>query len=114
MKRKFKRKRKGFTIVGRWARSISNHIYWCAASSNGDGEMVQQKYASILNHISNIHEGHGEKFPQCAHDEVCSPGDNFFMSFHKILCLMIFSISWCALQPVINTDNLIYSEKLIL
>jgi hypothetical protein len=32
-----KRKRKGFTIVGRWARSISNHIYWCAASSNGDG-----------------------------------------------------------------------------
>lgn len=62
------RKSKGFAIVGRWARSISNHIYWCAASSNGDGEMVQQKYASILNHISNIHEGHGEKFPQCAHD----------------------------------------------
>jgi hypothetical protein len=40
------KKRKGFAIVGRWARSTSNHIYWCAASSNGDGE----KYASILNH----------------------------------------------------------------
>ena len=37
-----KRKRKGFAIVGRWARSISNHIYWCAASSNGDGEMVNR------------------------------------------------------------------------
>ncbi|XP_076085026.1 uncharacterized protein LOC143055858 isoform X2 [Mytilus galloprovincialis] len=63
-----KRKTKGFDVIGRWAKSISNHIYWCAASSQGDGEMVTQKWSSILNHITNIHEGHGPKFPACLHD----------------------------------------------
>ncbi|KAJ8310419.1 hypothetical protein KUTeg_012284 [Tegillarca granosa] len=44
-----------------WARSISNHIYWCAASSNGDGDLVRDKLVSILNHVTNMHEGHGSK-----------------------------------------------------
>jgi hypothetical protein len=65
---------------------FSNHIYWCAASSNGDGEMVQQKYASILNHISNIHEGHGEMFPQCAHD--VSEDREWIKQGTKTVCLL--------------------------
>jgi len=44
-------------------------MYWCAASSHGDGEMIQQKWFSILNHVKNIHEGHGDKFPRCEHEE---------------------------------------------
>ncbi|KAL3882435.1 hypothetical protein ACJMK2_028774, partial [Sinanodonta woodiana] len=63
-------KRKGCDVVGRWARSISNHMYWCAASSCGDGEVVQQKWFSILNHVANIHRGHGDKFLQCEHEEL--------------------------------------------
>ena len=63
-------KKKGCEIVGRWARSISNHMYWCAATSDGDGEMVQQKWFSILNHVANIHEGHGDKFPKCEHGDL--------------------------------------------
>lgn len=63
-------KRKGCDVVGRWARSISNHMYWCAASSSGDGEVVQQKWFSILNHIANIHRGHGDKFLQCEHENL--------------------------------------------
>ena len=47
--------------------SISNHLYWCAASSHGDGEQVKAKWLSILNHVTNIHEGHSETFPECAH-----------------------------------------------
>ena len=60
-------KKKGCQKVKDWARSISNHMYWCAASSNGDGELLQQKWLSILNHVTNIHEGHGDKFPSCQH-----------------------------------------------
>ena len=68
-----------------WARSISNHMYWCAASGGGDGEMVK-KWLSILNHITDIHEGHGDKFPRCEHGELedrdwmikCNVFDFFF------------------------------------
>ena len=56
--------------VADWARSVSNHLYWCAASSDGDGEMVSEKWLSILNHITNVHEGHGERFPKCLHGEL--------------------------------------------
>ena len=49
---------------------MSNHLYWCAASSDGDWEMVKQKWLSILNHIANVHEGHGDKFPRCQHGEL--------------------------------------------
>ena len=32
--------------------------------------MVKQKWLSILNHIANVHEGHGDKFPRCQHGEL--------------------------------------------
>jgi len=52
-------KKKSCAILGEWKQSISNHMYWCAASSNGDG---QQEVAKWL-------EGHSEAFPRCA----CGP-----------------------------------------
>ncbi|XP_017266375.1 uncharacterized protein LOC108232837 [Kryptolebias marmoratus] len=55
--------------VGRWARSISNHLCWTAASSGGDADMAVQKWTSVARHICNIHEGHGDVFPRCQHGE---------------------------------------------
>ena len=63
-------KKKGCGLVKDWARSFSNHMYWCAASSQGDGEIVSQKWLSILNHVANIHQGHGDKFQQCEHEDL--------------------------------------------
>ncbi|XP_062582679.1 uncharacterized protein LOC134252712 [Saccostrea cucullata] len=63
-------KKKNCEIVGDWARSISNHTYWCAMSSGGDGELVYQKWCSILNHVCNVHEGHGAEFPRCEHGDL--------------------------------------------
>ncbi|XP_060585693.1 uncharacterized protein LOC132741518 [Ruditapes philippinarum] len=60
-------KKRGCEKVGKWLQSISNHLYFCAATSGGDGEMVEQKWLSVLNHITNKHEGHGRKFPKCTH-----------------------------------------------
>jgi hypothetical protein len=28
------------------------------------------KWRSIMNHVSNIHEGHSEKFPNCLHGDL--------------------------------------------
>jgi len=36
-------------------------------SSEGDGEMVLEKWLSILNHVANVHEGHGERFSKYEH-----------------------------------------------
>lgn len=63
-------KKKGCEKVKAWSRSVSNHLYWCVASSDGDGEMVKQKWLSMLNHVANIHEGHGDKFPRCEHGDL--------------------------------------------
>ncbi|WAR31785.1 hypothetical protein MAR_034327 [Mya arenaria] len=63
-------RKKGCEKLKMWARSISNHLYWCAASSAGNGPLVQAKWVSILNHVSNIHEGHNELFPTCLHGPV--------------------------------------------
>nr|XP_022300078.1 uncharacterized protein LOC111108462 [Crassostrea virginica] len=63
-------KKKHCEIVGDWSRSISNHTYWCAMSSGGNGELVSQKWYSILNHVCNVHEGHGAEFPRCEHGDL--------------------------------------------
>ena len=46
-----------------WIKSMSNHMYWVAASSGDDGDLKLGKWSSILNHVSNVHEGHSVEFP---------------------------------------------------
>lgn len=45
-------------------------------SSGGNGELVSQKWCSILNHVCNVHEGHGAEFPRCEHGDL---GDRLWM-----------------------------------
>ncbi|XP_040063673.3 uncharacterized protein LOC120838012 [Ixodes scapularis] len=59
--------RKGFERIGLWTKSITRHLYHCAATSGGDGELMQAKWLSMLNHIGDVHTGHSEVFPACEH-----------------------------------------------
>jgi len=64
-------KQRSCELVHEWIRGISNHLYWCAASSAGQsGEVVAAKWLSVVRHIQNIHEGHSELFDSCAHSEL--------------------------------------------
>lgn len=63
-------KKKYYELIWAWAHSIRNHIYFCAATSDGKGDLVREKWVSILNHVSDIHEGHGELYPRCLHEPV--------------------------------------------
>ena len=63
-------KKRGCEKVGLWARSISNHLYWCAASSRDDPLLIVPNWKSILNHIVNIHDGHDKKFERCEHGDI--------------------------------------------
>lgn len=54
--------------LANWIRSITNHLYWVAASTpDADRDLMYQKWQSLSNHIQNVHEGHGDKFPKCLH-----------------------------------------------
>ena len=72
MKKKItaKGKRRDCQVLAGWARSISNHVYFCAASSNGDAELAREKWVSVVRHVANIHTGHGKLYPQCTHEEL--------------------------------------------
>ncbi|KAG1661146.1 hypothetical protein GQR58_021581 [Nymphon striatum] len=48
-----------------WITSISNHLHWCA--NTPDPEVKLAQWLSIINHMHNIHEGHGDIFPKCTH-----------------------------------------------
>ena len=64
-------KEKGCEDVRGWIKSISNHMYWCAASSEDQpGDLVVAKWQSIAHHVQNIHTGHGKLFPRCQHDDL--------------------------------------------
>ena len=67
-------------IVGEWAKSIINHLYWCAASvpngdneaddgdddgSNDNGDEIVKRWRSLMDHLCNIHDN-------CYHSELSS------------------------------------------
>ena len=49
-------KYKDCAVVGEWTKSITNHMYWCAASSpNGDGDEMVKRWKSLIDHLCNDH-----------------------------------------------------------
>ena len=64
-------KQKDCELIAQWQRSIINHMYWCVASTpSGNGETIKAKWLSLENHVHNIHSGHGDMFPECAHAQL--------------------------------------------
>ncbi|KAL5016548.1 hypothetical protein ScPMuIL_006137 [Solemya velum] len=61
---------KDCTDLQPWIRSLTNHLYWTAATSQGlENEVIMARWGSVLNHIINIHTGHSAVFVSCVHGE---------------------------------------------
>ena len=57
-------KLKDCEIVGDWIKSITNHMYWCAASApDDDGKEMVTSWKSLMNHLCN--QNH-----DCYHDDL--------------------------------------------
>lgn len=63
-------KKPGGKDIRPWIKSIVNHIYWISSSCGMDGELKTAKWLSIVNHITNKHEGHSNRYPKCEHQEI--------------------------------------------
>jgi solute carrier family 8 (sodium/calcium exchanger) len=73
-------------------RSIVSHLYWSAATSSSPEEIVE-KYQSIINHVTDIHEHFDHViFKNCAHGEdlaryyYIQPGSEAEVQLEKIIC----------------------------
>ncbi|KAM7286362.1 uncharacterized protein ISCGN_030184 [Ixodes scapularis] len=51
----------------RWMEKVTNHVYWCAAIGNGDGQVVLDAWKTITRHIINVHDGHEGSISRCMH-----------------------------------------------
>jgi hypothetical protein len=63
-------KKKGSEDIREWIKSVTNHVYWVATSSGDDGDLKKAKLLSVLNHITDVHDGHSETFPKCLHPPI--------------------------------------------
>ena len=55
-----------------WIKSICNHLYWCALSSNGDAALAVAKWSSLAAHVQNLHIHDDDLFPACTHPPIDS------------------------------------------
>ena len=54
-----------------WIRSVANHLWWSAATCEGNVSLLRDKWTSVIHHVANVHEwGHSESFASCEHDRL--------------------------------------------
>ena len=68
-----KAKQKGCEELAPWIQSISNHLWWCAATCDGNVQLLREKWKSVLDHVANKHKWSGNTlFHQCCHRRISS------------------------------------------
>ena len=54
-----------------WIQAIITHLWWCAKTSQGNGNQCAEKWKSIVYHTANIHHWDGcQDFHECAHPPI--------------------------------------------
>ena len=68
-----KAKQKGCEELAPWIQSTSNHLWWCAATCDGNVQLLREKWKSVLDHVVNKHKWSGNTlFHQCCHRRISS------------------------------------------
>ncbi|KAM4771747.1 gem-associated protein 6 isoform 2-T2 [Rhinophrynus dorsalis] len=54
--------------IAEWITFINNHFWWCCSTSNGDHNVLREKWQSLLFHITDQHQWeHTQVFHSCVH-----------------------------------------------
>ena len=103
-------KQKDCELIGKWERSIINHLYWCVASTpDGNWETTIAKWLSLENHVHNVHSGHSHLFPKCSHEDL--DGQDRRKKWFKtrkffMLCLIDLSINFVCVSDTKPSEKL--------
>ena len=63
-----KAKLKKYEELSLWIQSISNHLWWCAATCEGNVTLLREKWKSVVHHVANKHSWQdAELFQNCDH-----------------------------------------------
>ena len=66
-----KRQRRRTSDLFPWIKSVSNHLWWCADTCNGDKELLREKWISIVHHTANIHQwDSADYYHECPHPPI--------------------------------------------
>lgn len=60
-------KKSGCEVAGLWRKSIVNHVYYVAATAQGDEDLLEAMWTSLGNHIQNVHEHDSDLYEMCGH-----------------------------------------------
>ncbi len=65
-------KKKAFSDLNPWIKSIVNHFWWSCANCGGDEKKLKEMWSSLLYHIQNIHKWRGKKssYTKCSHPKL--------------------------------------------
>ncbi|ESP03492.1 hypothetical protein LOTGIDRAFT_137344, partial [Lottia gigantea] len=106
-----------------WIKSIVNHLYCSVASSTGqDQDVIVAKWYSILNHIINVHDRHGDEFPACQHGPLegrerhkkwLKPGTKVYAKLQGIVCHCQMKKNVVTLSPGKQTSALEWYHSVI-
>ena len=56
-----------------WIRSVSNHMWWCSATCDGNAEVLKENWKSVLFHVTKKHKWNGySHFHECCHPRLTS------------------------------------------
>ncbi|KAK3731342.1 hypothetical protein QZH41_004098 [Actinostola sp. cb2023] len=66
-----KAKKKDCNDLFPWIKSVSNHLWWCADSCEGNKANLREKWISLIYHTVNIHSwDSADVYHQCAHPPI--------------------------------------------
>jgi len=66
-----KSKKKDCGDLSPWIKSISNHLWWCAETCEGNKELLREKWISIVHHTADIHSwDSADIYHKCPHPPI--------------------------------------------
>ena len=66
-----KAKKKDCNELSPWIKSVSNHLWWCADTCEGDKDLLREKWISIVHHTANVHSwDSADMYHECAHPAI--------------------------------------------
>ena len=103
-------KKRECTNLVPWISSIVNHLWWSAATCNGDPYLCQEKWKSIVYHVAGIHEWPGfELFSACEHEVLAEEQrrNKVWLPFGSPAHTALKDVSW---KPKLLRDILLLAD----